>query len=70
MLTAPGAAYPHLSSDGRMMILRPMARRQRPLSRPRQGLSLRGKRLFFHENVETEQFEVSRVASIEISLGN
>ena len=39
------------------------------LSKAQPSLSPDGKRLYFYENVETDQFEIGHVASIEISLG-
>jgi TolB protein len=40
------------------------------LSKAQPSLSPDGKRLYFYENVETDQFEIGHIASIEISLGN
>lgn len=40
------------------------------LSRAQPSLSADGKRLYFYENVETDQFEIGHIASIEISLGD
>jgi hypothetical protein len=40
------------------------------LSKAQPSLSSDGNRLFFYENVETEQFEIGHVASIEVSLGD
>jgi len=39
------------------------------LSKAQPTLSADGKRLYFYENVETDQFEIGHVASIEVSLG-
>ena len=39
------------------------------LSKAQPTLSADGKRLFFYENVETDQFEIGHIASIEVSLG-
>jgi TolB protein len=39
------------------------------LSKAQPSLSPDGKRLYFYENVETDQFEIGHIASIEISLG-
>lgn len=40
------------------------------LSKAQPSLSADGKRLYFYENVETDQFEIGHIASIEISLGD
>ena len=40
------------------------------LSKAQPSLSADGKRLYFYENLETDQFEIGHIASIEISLGN
>jgi TolB protein len=40
------------------------------LSKAQPSLSHDGKRLYFYENVETDQFEIGHIASIEISLGD
>lgn len=39
------------------------------LSKAQPSLSADGKRLYFYENVETDQFEIGHVANMEISLG-
>lgn len=39
------------------------------MSKAQPSLSADGKRLYFYENVETDQFEMGHIASIEISLG-
>ena len=39
------------------------------LSKAQPTLSADGKRLYFYENVETSQFEIGHIASIEVSLG-
>jgi TolB protein len=40
------------------------------MSKAQPSLSSNGKRLYFYENVETDQFEIGHIASIEISLGD
>jgi TolB protein len=39
------------------------------LSKAQPSFSADGKRLYFYENVETDQFEIGHIASVEISLG-
>lgn len=39
------------------------------LSKAQPSFSSDGKRLYFYENVETDQFEIGHIASVEISLG-
>lgn len=39
------------------------------MSKAQPSLSQDGKRLYFYENVETDQFEIGHIASLEISLG-
>lgn len=40
------------------------------MSKAQPILSPDGKRLYFYENVETDQFEIGHIASVEISLGD
>lgn len=60
---------------GQIYAVRPDGSGLKPLtaggmSKAQPSLSADGKRLFFYENVETDQFEIGHVASIEISLGD
>jgi len=59
---------------GQIFAIRPdgtgLSRLTSGLSKAQPSLSADGKRLYFYENVETDQFEMGHIASIEISLGN
>lgn len=60
---------------GQIYAIRPDGSGLKPLtaggmSKAQPSLSSDGKRLFFYENVETDQFEIGHVASIEVSLAD
>ena len=59
---------------GQIFAIRPngtgLAQLTEGLSKAQPTLSPDGKRLYFYENVETDQFEMGHIASKEISLGD